>query len=342
MVRAARSRRRPFRRPPPHPGPLLPQGRRGGSPRPLIVRPPPPYRAVRPGRRDRAARVARSQASGASARRLREGKSRGGGQGEVGGKVLPMIKPSTHRARRLRRDATAAERLLWWALRNAALPVRVRRQHPIGRYIADFAVPARKLVIEIDGGQHVTAAPGRRPRAHAGGAGLARYPLLEQRRDGQPGRCARDHRRRNGKHPLLTPALSSPRGGEGVVRALSACVPPPPYRIGRGVTAAIRDCVPPPPFRAGGKGVAAPSQRASPLRPSGGRGSGGGGCQTQSAPQPSGRDEHPHLTPALSSPRGGEGDPRGGEGDPRGGEGDQATAQRPHRGGRQKKRRRGP
>jgi BirA family biotin operon repressor/biotin-[acetyl-CoA-carboxylase] ligase len=34
------------------------------------------------------------------------------------------------------------------------LPVRVRRQHPIGRYIADFAIPARKLVIEIDGGQH--------------------------------------------------------------------------------------------------------------------------------------------------------------------------------------------
>ena len=38
------------------------------------------------------------------------------------------------------------------------LPVRVRRQHPIGRYIADFAVPADKLVIEIDGGQHATAA----------------------------------------------------------------------------------------------------------------------------------------------------------------------------------------
>ena len=37
------------------------------------------------------------------------------------------------------------------------LPVRVRRQHPIGRYIADFALPARKLVIEIDGGQHATA-----------------------------------------------------------------------------------------------------------------------------------------------------------------------------------------
>ena len=68
-----------------------------------------------------------------------------------------MVKPMTHRARRLRRDATAAERVLWRALRELALPVRVRRQHPIGRYIGDFAVPARKLVIEIDGGQHARA-----------------------------------------------------------------------------------------------------------------------------------------------------------------------------------------
>ena len=90
----------------------------------------------------------------------------GGGQGEVGGKIQRMVKPRTHRARSLRKDATAAERLLWRALRDAALPVRIRRQHPIGRYIADFAIPARKLVIEIDGGQHVTAA--RRDAARTG------------------------------------------------------------------------------------------------------------------------------------------------------------------------------
>ena len=37
------------------------------------------------------------------------------------------------------------------------LPIKVRRQHPIGRYIADFAIPACKLVIEVDGSQHATA-----------------------------------------------------------------------------------------------------------------------------------------------------------------------------------------
>ena len=35
--------------------------------------------------------------------------------------------------------------------------MKIRRQHPIGRYVADFAIPALKLVIEIDGGQHATA-----------------------------------------------------------------------------------------------------------------------------------------------------------------------------------------
>ncbi|WP_237213874.1 endonuclease domain-containing protein [Falsiroseomonas oryziterrae] len=57
-------------------------------------------------------------------------------------------------ARRLRRDMTNAERVLWAALRHDALGVRFRRQHPIGRYVADFACVEAKLVVEIDGGQH--------------------------------------------------------------------------------------------------------------------------------------------------------------------------------------------
>jgi crossover junction endodeoxyribonuclease RuvC len=49
---------------------------------------------------------------------------------------------------------TDVERILWRALREANLPHRIRRQHPIGRYIADITIPTCKLAIELDGGQH--------------------------------------------------------------------------------------------------------------------------------------------------------------------------------------------
>jgi very-short-patch-repair endonuclease len=61
-------------------------------------------------------------------------------------------------ARRLRRDSTLAEHKLWQALRNDALGVPFRRQHPIPPYIADFAAPSLRLVVEVDGGQHTEGA----------------------------------------------------------------------------------------------------------------------------------------------------------------------------------------
>jgi very-short-patch-repair endonuclease len=61
-------------------------------------------------------------------------------------------------ARKLRENATDVERLLWRALRESTLPWKFRRQHPIGGRIADFACPARKLVIELDGSQHIAGA----------------------------------------------------------------------------------------------------------------------------------------------------------------------------------------
>lgn len=67
------------------------------------------------------------------------------------------LRTRTRRARRLRRDSTDAESVLWYGLRDSRLPFKVRRQHPIGTYIADFAIPSRKLIIEIDGGQHADA-----------------------------------------------------------------------------------------------------------------------------------------------------------------------------------------
>ena len=62
------------------------------------------------------------------------------------------------RARTLRRDATAAEKILWHHLRNRQLNnFKFSRQEPIGPYIADFVCRAKKLIIEIDGVTHETA-----------------------------------------------------------------------------------------------------------------------------------------------------------------------------------------
>lgn len=50
---------------------------------------------------------------------------------------------------------TDAERLLWHHLRRDVLGVRFRRQVPLGPFIVDFACFAARLVVEVDGGQHL-------------------------------------------------------------------------------------------------------------------------------------------------------------------------------------------
>lgn len=58
-------------------------------------------------------------------------------------------------SKNLRQNATKAESMLWKYLRNRRLiNLKFRRQHPIGRYIADFYCNEIKLVIEIDGDIH--------------------------------------------------------------------------------------------------------------------------------------------------------------------------------------------
>ena len=58
-------------------------------------------------------------------------------------------------ARGLRKRQTDAERALWNKLRSKQIEgVKFRRQQPIGPYIVDFVSLERKLIIEIDGGQH--------------------------------------------------------------------------------------------------------------------------------------------------------------------------------------------
>jgi|SRR5690349_17555910 very-short-patch-repair endonuclease len=58
-------------------------------------------------------------------------------------------------ARRLRRDMTEAEKVMWRMLRSRQLAgFKFRRQESIRRYIVDFVCFLHRLVIEMDGGQH--------------------------------------------------------------------------------------------------------------------------------------------------------------------------------------------
>ena len=68
-----------------------------------------------------------------------------------------MVSTSIRRAaaKKLRANTTPHERILWRALKEIPLEgTHFRRQAPIGRYVVDFFCPARRLVIELDGGHH--------------------------------------------------------------------------------------------------------------------------------------------------------------------------------------------
>lgn len=59
-------------------------------------------------------------------------------------------------ARTLRKNQTDAERLMWSRLRNRQmLGCKFRRQQMMGNYIVDFLCMEPKIIIELDGGQHV-------------------------------------------------------------------------------------------------------------------------------------------------------------------------------------------
>lgn len=66
---------------------------------------------------------------------------------------MPFIKS---RVREMRHDPTEAESKLWAYLRAHRLEaIHFRRQHPIGPYIVNFCATKPKLIIEVDGSQHL-------------------------------------------------------------------------------------------------------------------------------------------------------------------------------------------
>ncbi len=66
-----------------------------------------------------------------------------------------MTKQLAAYAKNLRKGSTDTEQVLWSHLRAKRLGgLKFRRQHPIGKYIVDFVCLEKKVVIELDGGQH--------------------------------------------------------------------------------------------------------------------------------------------------------------------------------------------
>ncbi|MFC0240237.1 endonuclease domain-containing protein [Rhodopseudomonas telluris] len=133
------------------------------------------------------------------------------------------VSPSQRRhARELRKKSTDAERLMWGALRDKQLDgFSFKRQVPIGPFIADFACHAKKLVVELDGGQHYSddaerADAGRTAAIEARGFRVIRFSNADvmSNRDGVLQSIATELAAR-----ALTPTLSRKRERERAERA---------------------------------------------------------------------------------------------------------------------------
>ncbi|PKP92664.1 MAG: hypothetical protein CVT77_08120 [Alphaproteobacteria bacterium HGW-Alphaproteobacteria-16] len=65
-----------------------------------------------------------------------------------------MQRPEVTLARKLRREMSYPEVLLWQRLRGKQTGQKFRKGHPIGPYVVDFYCAAHRLVIEVDGFAH--------------------------------------------------------------------------------------------------------------------------------------------------------------------------------------------
>jgi very-short-patch-repair endonuclease len=114
---------------------------------------------------------------------------------------------SRSRAKQLRGSMTKAEVILWMNLRALrADGYNFRRQHPIGPYIADFAIHAGKLVVEVDGATH----------------GTPDEVAYDRGRD--------THLRSKGWHVLRVPNIAVYENIEHVIDSILSRIPPPARR----------------------------------------------------------------------------------------------------------------
>jgi very-short-patch-repair endonuclease len=68
--------------------------------------------------------------------------------------MLKGTATSVRRARKLRREMSLPEVLLWQVLRKRPDGLKFRHQHPVGPYILDFYCDATELCVEVDGEAH--------------------------------------------------------------------------------------------------------------------------------------------------------------------------------------------
>ncbi|MDE2165644.1 MAG: endonuclease domain-containing protein [Alphaproteobacteria bacterium] len=151
---------------------------------------------------------------------------------------------TTVRARELRRHQTDVEQRLWRALRARGFAgAKFRRQLLIGHYIVDFACPLRRLVVELDGGQHAAQASSDAARSRtlaAHGYRVIRF-WNNDVNDNLPGVLAAIESALADPSPFPLPA-----GGERVTKDRSTPSPPKGERAGvRGLKKSRRVSAPP-------------------------------------------------------------------------------------------------
>ena len=121
---------------------------------------------------------------------------------------------------------TDAERKLWWSLRQVKFRgSHFRRQATIGPFITDFACHARKLIIELDGGQHAEDPQATRDRLRDAYFEQHGYRVLRfwngdvmNNVEGVATVIVDALERASPPTPDPSPPLASARGGRGVVR----------------------------------------------------------------------------------------------------------------------------
>ncbi len=105
-----------------------------------------------------------------------------------GGGSTQLQRPIVYAARKLRKEMSPPEALLWRHLRQRPGSLKFRRQHPVGLYVVDFYCREAALVIEVDGWAHETAQVARRDERRDAflsqrGLNIMRIPAADIMRD---------------------------------------------------------------------------------------------------------------------------------------------------------------